>query len=96
VPQYIYIIKPTKESFIETGTEDDWNSMSEHFQYLKTKLDKGELYIAGPETNTKFGIAVFDADDDEEANSFMLNDPAVKNKVVTGEVFPFRVSLLKK
>jgi len=94
--QFIYIVKPVKENFNETATEDDNNIVSEHFLYLKSLLDKNILILAGPELNAKFGIAVIETGTEEQAIEIMNNDPAVLKKVFTAELFPFRTSLLKK
>lgn len=77
--------------------DDDENLIiAEHFEYLKQLLKDNNLVLAGPTLNNKFGIAVFEADSPEHAENIMLNDPAVKKKVFSGEVFPFRVSLMRK
>ncbi len=93
--EFIYIIKPKKENFNETGTEEEFNIMSEHFLYLKQLLKDNVLILAGPELNAKFGIAVFEAENEEEAKKIMYNDPAVKKGVMNVELYPFRVSLLR-
>jgi len=76
-----------------TGEERD--IMSRHFMYLTDLMNKGNLIIAGPETSGKFGIAVFEADNLEHAKELTANDPAVKKNIVTAELYPFRISLLK-
>lgn len=43
-----------------------------------------------------FGIVVFLAENDEEAEVFMKEDPAVIMGMMTAEVFPYRTALLKK
>ena len=91
---FIYIIRPHKENFAETMTEEEAGVMSEHFLYLTDLMNKGKLVIAGPETSGKFGIAVFEADNLEHAKELTANDPAVKKNVVTAEIYPFRISLL--
>jgi len=93
---FIYIIKPLKDNFAETMTDEEAGIMSEHFMYLKDLLVKGNLVLAGPETSGKFGIAVFGADSLEHAKELTANDPSVKNNIMTAEIYPFRVSLLKQ
>jgi len=39
---------------------------------------------------------VFQADNEEEAQEFMREDPAVLKGMMTAEVFPYRTALLKK
>ena len=93
--QYIYIVKPVKENFEKTATEEDNKIVSEHFLYLKNLLEEKKLILAGPQVNAKFGIVVFEADSEKEAEYIMQNDPAVINGVFSAELFPFRVSLLR-
>jgi uncharacterized protein YciI len=43
-----------------------------------------------------FGIVVFEAESLEEATKIMQSDPAVIGKVMTAEVHPFSVALMRK
>jgi uncharacterized protein YciI len=94
--QFIYIVRPIKENFNNTAKEEENKIISEHFSYLKSLLDKKILILAGPELNAKFGVTIIETDTEEQAKEIMNNDPAVVNKVFSAELFPFRVSLLKK
>ncbi len=94
--QFVYFIRPHRENFAETITEDEANIMGEHFGYLQELLNNGKLILAGPELTGKFGIAIFEADTEDEAKEIMINDPAVKSGIVTPELHPYRVSLIKK
>ncbi|MGC1120610.1 MAG: YciI family protein [Candidatus Methanofastidiosia archaeon] len=69
--------------------------VEEHFTYLKRKLDEERLIFAGPCLDGTFGVVVFEALSPEEAQQFMNNDPAIKKGLMTGEIHPFRVSLVK-
>ena len=66
-------------------------TMSDHFQRLKELTVKGVVILAGRTQNTdysSFGIVIINAGSEEEARKVMHDDPAVKNKVVRGELFP--------
>lgn len=93
---FIYKITPLKENFMETGTEEDFAIMSEHFAYLQKFYDEGKLFLAGPCDNAAFGIAIFSAENLEEAQKFLENDPAYQKGIMKGEVHPYRISLLNK
>ena len=93
--QFVYIVKPKKENFENTATDEDNKIVGEHFLYLKNLLEVKKLILAGPQVNAKFGIVIFEADSEEEAKNIMQNDPAVINGVFSAELFPFRVSLLR-
>ena len=89
------MIKPFKENFAETMNEEEARIMSFHFEYLKTLLESKRLVLAGPETTGKFGLVVFEADSEDESKTLMNNDPAVKSGIVSAELFPYRISLLR-
>jgi uncharacterized protein YciI len=81
VQNFIYIVRPVKEDFLNTSTEEEKKTVNEHFQYLKRLLEEKVLILAGPETNAKFGIVIFEAESEEIAREIMDNDPAVIKKV---------------
>jgi uncharacterized protein len=78
------------------STELESRIVSEHFNYLKQLANEGVVILAGRTQNTdysSFGIVLFNAETMEAAREIMLNDPAVKNKVFRGELFPYKTSL---
>jgi len=92
---FVYIVKPLKNNFNETATDEENRIVREHFAYLKKLLKEKILILAGPELNAKFGIAVLETDTEEKAADIMKNDPAVAKGVFSAQLFPFRVSLLR-
>lgn len=80
---------------METITDEESEIVSKHFMYLKDLLEKGILVLAGPETSGKFGISIYEADSLEHAKELIANDPVVKNGVMTVEVYPYRISLMR-
>ena len=82
----------------EGSTETESRTVNEHFSYLKDLMEKGVVILAGRTLNTEysgFGIVLFNAESMESARRIMLDDPAVKNHVFRGEVYPYSISLLK-
>jgi uncharacterized protein YciI len=78
-------------------TPDEEARVSEHFQYLKSLQDGGQLILAGRTLNTdpsSFGIVILRAESDETARQIMEDDPAVSNGVMQAELYPFRVALI--
>lgn len=69
--------------------------MGTHFLYLQDLLKAGKLILAGPETTGKFGITIIETETEDEAREIMMNDPAVKSGIVSPELFPYRVSLIR-
>lgn len=77
-------------------TEEEMRISGEHFEYLKDLMDEGILILAGRTLNTdysSFGIAIFEARDDEHMRELTANDPAVKQKVFRAEWYPYRIAL---
>jgi uncharacterized protein YciI len=67
-----------------------------HFERFQRALADGTLILVGPtlgRTNT--GICIFEAPDEEAARRFMEADPVIEGGFATGELRPFRVSLLR-
>jgi len=59
---------------------------------------EGSCHLGGRTTNTEyssFGIVLFNAESMEAARRIMHDDPAVKNRVFRGEIYPYSISLLK-
>lgn len=74
--------------------------VGEHFQRLKKYKKEGIVVLAGRtqyETNNPdmMGIVIFYAKDDKEALQFMLDDPAVKNKIMLAKVHPYSIAINK-
>jgi uncharacterized protein YciI len=93
---WIYFLHPPRDAFAASMSDEEREVFDRHFEYLELLLAQGVLILAGPtlgEINT--GIAVFEADDEQAARHIMAEDPAIASGVVTGELRPMRVSLLR-
>ena len=96
--QYLYRIQPVRPAML-TGdaTEEEMGIVGEHFAYLKTLMDEGKVIMAGRTQNTdysSFGLIIFMAEDDEAAEALVQNDPAIKNRVMRAELYPYRIALM--
>ena len=95
--EYIYVLKLIPR----LHKEDNWTTGDEgivqrHFERLKELTDSGVVILAGRTLNEEenaFGIVIFEAEDEEKAKAFMKEDPAVKEGIMTAELFPYRVAL---
>jgi len=85
--------------------EKNWSHQTlgivgDHFKrLLKSKAD-GILILAGRteyEANNPdmMGLVIFYAKDDTAALQFMMEDPAVKNSIMTAKVHPYAVAVNK-
>jgi uncharacterized protein len=93
--EYVYLIRPMRAGFAEGPTPRENEVMSRHFEYLKDLHSRGTLLLAGPCLDTTFGVSIFLAESDEEAQAVMQNDPAVRDGVMSPELHEFRVSLFQ-
>jgi uncharacterized protein YciI len=93
--EFIYFIRPKRPGFIENPTPEENAVMEAHFKYLKFGLETGTVILAGPCPDRSFGVVIFQAETEGAAQKFMSDDPSVKNGVMSAELSPFRVALMK-
>lgn len=97
MPQYLYRLKVTRLSMLTEGANPKEQAVTaRHFEYLQQLAEQGTMILVGRTTNddeTTFGIAIFEAGSDEQAQAIMENDPAVREGVMTADLFPFRIAL---
>jgi uncharacterized protein YciI len=94
--EWIYFIHPPRDDFAATITEEEKAAWAVHFERFQRALADGTVILVGPtlgRINT--GICVFEAPDEEAARRFMDEDPVFLGGFATGELRPFRVSLLR-
>jgi uncharacterized protein YciI len=80
-------------------TKEDNAVLERHFVRFQQAAKSGQLILAGrtSETGAKtFGIAIFEAPDEDAARKFMQEDPAVAGGLMTAELHPFAVALQRK
>lgn len=97
MPTYLYKIQPVRPEMLSEGsTPDEDRITGEHFRYLHQLMEDGILILAGRTLNTdysSFGIAIFEARDDEHMREIAHNDPAVIQKQFRVEWYPYRIAL---
>jgi len=95
---FLYKIQPVRTEMLSVSlTPDEEQTISEHFSYLEGLTEAGVVLLAGRTLNTdysSFGIVILTAGSEEEARQIMLNDPAVKQRVMRAELYPYRIALL--
>ena len=81
-------------------TQNDQAIVGEHFQRLVKFKTEGVIVLAG-RTELAFsnpemkGLVIFYAKDEKEALQFMMDDPAVKNKIMQTKVYPYAIAINK-
>jgi uncharacterized protein YciI len=93
---WIYFIHPPREDFEATMTDEEKAVWSTHFERFERALADGIVILVGPTLGPKnTGIAIFEAPDEDAARRFMEEDPVIAGGFATGELRPFRVSLMR-
>jgi uncharacterized protein YciI len=97
--QFLYLLRLEKSMDDSAAwTPEKSKIVQEHFARLQKMNDDGILILAGRtqnELDKTFGIVIYEASSFEEAKSIAENDPAVKGKIMTVEVFPYEVALMR-
>lgn len=95
---YLYKIQPVRPEMLTDGpTPEEEQAVSQHFDYLQRLTQAGVVFLAGRTLNTdpaSFGVVIFTAETETEARQIMHTDPAVRQRVMRAELYPFRIALL--
>ena len=94
--EWIYFIHPPRDNFAQTMSDEERAVWGKHFERLQRLHSEGSIILVGPtlgRINT--GICVFEAPDEEAARRVMEEDPTIAGGYATGELRPFRLSLLR-
>ncbi len=92
--QYCYLLKPCRPSLPFDATPAERETVGAHFAYLKGLFAAGTVRFVGRTEAGEFGIAVYEADSEEQAQAIVRGDPAVQSGVMTENVYPFRIVLI--
>jgi uncharacterized protein YciI len=79
--------------------ERRYAALERHFTRFQDAAKSGQLILAGRTSepgDKTFGIAIFEAPDEDTARKFMQQDPAVAGGLMTAELHPFAVALQRK
>lgn len=99
-PQFIYLLRLVERLHNDSAwTKADEETVGRHFRHLKAATEQGQAIVVGrtKEFGDKtFGLVIFEADNADAARTFAESDPAVVSGVMTVEVRPFALVLLRK
>lgn len=98
--QFIYTLKLIPSLVNPNNwTDKEEQIVNRHFERLERLLEEGKLILAG-KTNgideKTFGIVIIEVDSEEEAYDLMITDPTVAEGIMTSELFPYKVALIRK
>lgn len=95
--QFLYRLTPARVEMVTEGsTPAEQAIVSEHFAHLTELTAQGVMLFVGRTQDNSprtFGIAVFQAESEEQAQAIMNSDPAVRKGLMHAELFPFRIAL---
>ena len=98
--QFIYVLKLIPRLLDEKNwTKEDGEIVGRHFRRLQQLHKEGKVILAGRTLNesdpSQFGVVIIEANSEAEARQMMEEDTAVKEKIMTAQLFPFSVALIK-
>jgi uncharacterized protein YciI len=79
-----------RPDFAQTMTDEERTIMMQHIGYWTDLMNKGKVVAFGPVLDPKgiYGLGIISADNEQEVQDFIANDPAAKiNKY---EYFPMK------
>lgn len=99
-PRFIYLLHLVERLHKDDAwTKPDEEIIGKHFRHLKAATESGQVVVVGrtmePGDKT-FGLVIFEADNADAAKAFAESDPAVVGGVMTVEVRPFALVLMRK
>jgi uncharacterized protein YciI len=98
--QFIYVLRLVPRLHVDSAwTKEDDAVLKRHFVRFQESAKSGKLILAGRTSepgDKTFGIAIFEAADEDAARKFMQEDPAVAGGLMTAELHPFAVALQRK
>lgn len=99
-PRFIYLLHLVERLHNDAGwTKADEEGVGRHFRHLKAATESGQVILVGRtlEAGDKtFGLVIFEAEDATAAKAFAESDPAVVAGIMTVEVRPFALVLVRK
>lgn len=93
MPEFIYLMHPYRHEFYEQPTADELDVIDAHLRYLDQAKHKGIVLAAGSCLDETFSLVIITAINENIAQSFMFNDPAVRCNVMMAELHPLKIDL---
>ena len=90
---FLIVYRPLRENFTKTGSPEEFAEVGKHAEYLERLNTEKTVLFAGRVEDASFGYALLETENEEKAREILENDPAVKAKVFTAELWPFRLTL---
>ena len=93
-PQFLLTLRLRPPGTLESLSEAEVRSASEHFAYAQSLLDRGHLIFAGrTQDDAPTGLIALHAADESEARALAEADPAIASGLFEWDVRPYQVVL---
>jgi uncharacterized protein len=88
VSHFLYKLIPPRPTFDRDMTEAEAAIMGQHVAYWQEQIERGTAIVFGPVADPAgaWGLAVVDAESEEDVRALGLADPAVTRQVARFEV----------
>ncbi len=85
---FVYKLIPPRATFAADMTEAEQAVMGEHAVYWTTLFEEGSVVLFGVvlERAGAWGLAVVEADDEDDVRALASDDPAVKRNLCTFDI----------
>jgi uncharacterized protein len=99
---YIYVLSLSHKFKKEKNwTEVQNQTMCAMIDYLEKLSSEGTVHLAGRTDYayghpSNFGIVLLEVNSEEDAKSIMMNDPAVKSKLMSATLHPINIPIADK
>jgi uncharacterized protein YciI len=87
---YFAVIYEPGPNRTERGSEPS-QPLDGHIRHQQEQLRKGVLVMGGPFSDRPGGMAVFEAETQEEIESILAADPSIQEGYYTATIYPWRV-----
>lgn len=87
MPTFVLRLKAPRAQFAQTMTDAEREIMGRHAAYWGPYLERGQMVVFGPilTDDDSYGLAVVEADDEQEVRDFAAEDPVVTTGTATFE-----------
>lgn len=98
--RFVYLLRLVERLHTDDGwTKNDEELIGRHFRHLQAATEQGQAIVVGRTLESgdrTFGLVIFEADNAAAAQAFAESDPAVTGGIMTVEVRPFALVLMRK
>jgi uncharacterized protein len=97
VSHFVYKLVPPRPTFDTDMSDDEAATMGRHAEYWQERLADGRVVVFGPvsDPSGSWGLAVVEAETEDEVRALGAEDPAVQSGMCTFEVLPMPVAIVR-